>query len=424
MRAGSHFRLLAVVAVLVLAGCTFGVGDTQPVAPIAGADDSEGFTSLENHSLDVDPDRTFDRTATIVGEDVQRPPVNVLQPADVAGVGNVSTEPPSMAAAFVDHHGIDERNESTGTPAGLTTEFGNVYLVEGSGPPPVMEQVLVHEYVHAIQFRTEMLRWETPRHGAATTDAYLTRMALIEGGPVYVADIYTRTHSENVPLQSDHMMQSYEASPTGDRFLFAPYAFGSSYFEAQLDDPASFRTVYEKPPPTTAHVLHNYSSDRELTRPLPADAEAAAGWVPENRTGSDVVGELGTRIVLSAVHDDGRAADAATGWRNDTVLVFEHNDTGDGIVWLVRFDDAANATTFHRAAETYADQRADTSHVAYRAERPDDELVAIYSGPESFVDSATVSGSVESVRVTVGTETLGATELSVTGDRAQRTAAA
>jgi hypothetical protein len=394
----SGSRLIAFLCVVLLAGCTFGVADTEPLAPGV---DSEADTplTLANHTLDIDGEQVFERTSALVGEDVTPPPVRVIDPTTSGQASTtISSVSPAMPSEFADDLGLLETSEGTGYPAGFTDRQGFVYLVAGSGPEAVMEQILVHEYVHSIQFRSSMLPWPAPTSGAPTTDAYLTRMSLVEGGAVYVADAYTREHGpEEIRLQSRQMAEGYAGGAPGDRFLFAPYHFGSDYFEAVLDSPAEFRSLYETPPNTTTHVLHDHPPGERLAGQIPANVTASGTWELRDPDGSDTLGEMAIRVALSGAVGEAAAAEAATGWRGDRLYAF---DTGSetGFAWTVQFSDPSNASAFRGAVETLADQR-EREDRSFRTVALEDRIVVL-TGALAFLEASTVSGD-ETVQITV-----------------------
>jgi len=402
MQSGPRLRLVAVAGIVLLAGCAMApVTDSDEAAPSS----DDGFVSLENHSLDIDGDLVFDRVETLVDEDVRQPPVNVQEASELPqSTTAAASQYPYMHSEFVEHLDLLNRSDDAGSPAGLTNGFGNVYLVNGTGTPVEMEQVLAHEYVHSIQFRASILPWQTTLDGEATTDAFQTRLALTEGGAVYVADEYTREHlsGTNVSLQSEQIAESFTAARAGERLLFAPYYFGPDYFEHQLDSPQQFRTVFENPPNTTAHILHNRSADETVTLPLDTALDGGESWDATNPDTPNTLGEITTRVALTRVLDRDRAASAATGWANDSVYAFESSDGEYGFAWAFRFTDAENATEFQQAFEQYGDGRSTDSDLTFKTTNVSDQTVVVFSGPPAFVDNAAATGTDEDVTVEIG----------------------
>lgn len=408
MVSGPRVSAFALAVALVLSGCTFGAGSGGPLAPTAGdggtSDESDGVP-LEAHPLsgELDANRTFERVERLVGEDVQYPPVTVLEPGAGGGGGGGAvggfTYTPYRFAEY-----LDLRNVSAGggpSAAGLTNGFGQVYIVPGSGPTVVLKQVLVHEFVHVVQFRSGMLPEGWPASGNDTTDASQVRLALIEGAAVYVADEYTEAYlaGPNVTLQSEQMARNYAEARVGGRFVFARYHFGSTYVAGRLDSPGELRSLYEDPPETTEEILHDGSAPGDPYQPLAVEANGGE-WELADPGDVDIMGELFVRVVLSRSLSLPEAADAAAGWGMDRVVEYERDDQA-AFAWVLRWDDAANATAFREAMDTYVERRDTGPDLEFRTASVGDETVVVFLGPPEFVDAASASGTSDDVRVTV-----------------------
>ena len=119
----------------------------------------------------------------------------------------------------------------------------------------------------------------------------------------------------------------------------------------------------------------------------------------------DRLGEAFLRVALATELDDERAARAAGGWGNDTRIAFNDESGARSYAWVVRFDAAANASTFDEAVGTYLDRRTgsgplvddrpgrrwsgtvDDRRVAYRLVRTDDRTAVLLLGEPGFVDA-------------------------------------
>lgn len=406
--------VLTVVAVL-LAGCTLGAGGADPVAPTAPATPTPDVWTvpLENSSLDLDAETVFARVEALVGEDVESPPVEVLRGS---GAGSGAFGYPYTPYGFVEDLGLTEVGEGGTSAAGLTDSFGNVYLVPSAGNHEALIKVLVHEYVHVVQFRADLLPWDQRELlGDLPTDTAQTRLALVEGAAVWVTDAYTRRHQPaNVSLQSDRMAHLYRNGSVGTRYFLARYHFGYRGIDQRIDSPDQLRALYATDVPnTTEQFLHGYGPAEEpprrfaidfpgeTSRDFLAEASEDQGWRIDGPQDEDVMGELFIRVALSRNLSFERAADAADGWGYDRLVAYERNDTA-GYVWVTRWDDAANATAFENAFETYADRRSTGPEQTFRVDRVAPEFVVVYSGPLSFVERASASRTAEGVRVGVG----------------------
>jgi hypothetical protein len=174
-----------------------------------------------------------------------------------------------------------------------------------------------------------------------------------------------------------------------------------------VDDPAEIDSVYDDPPATTEQLLHGPGAGPEANLPV----EVASGdWESASRRRT-TFGELFLRGTLATRLSEEAAADAAAGWGTDERLVFTRDgETGyvwlhTGYVWLHRWDDAANATEFQRAFDSYLNRTLNRSTVAgpdgptagwrgdgetYRLLRLDDQTTALVAGSPAFVGNTTL----------------------------------
>lgn len=110
------------------------------------------------------------------------------------------------------------------------------------------------------------------------------------------------------------------------------------------------------------------------------------------------MGELFVRVALSTALPEGRAAAGADGWGEDARLGFVNATGARGYGWVLRFDDAANATEFGDALAAYLDARnfardggiRSNDGRAFRAVRVDDRTVVVLAGAPGFVRGTTV----------------------------------
>lgn len=389
------------VAVL-LSGCTFGAGDGGPAAPTAPGTPTPGgeAVSLENSSLDLDADAVFARVEVLVGEDVQAPPVQVLQGS---GAGGGAFSYPYTPYGFVEDVALTETGPGGTSAAGVTDAYGNVYLVPSAGDHEELVQLLVHEYVHAVQFRADLLPWDNRDFlGDLSTDAAQTRRALIEGAAVWVTDEYTERHQPNVTSQSDRMARLYRNASVGDRYFLARYHFGYRGVDRRIDSPDQLRGLYATDVPnTTEQLVHGYSPAEEPPRRFDVEAGDGAGWTAVDHEDEDVLGELFVRVVLSKELALDASADAAAGWGYDRLVEYER-DGEPAYAWLTRWDDADEAAEFERAFETYADRRSTPANLSFRVQRAAPEYVVVYSGDPAFVGAANATVTSDGVRVAVG----------------------
>lgn len=407
------------ILVVLLAGCTFGVSDGEPMAPMADPVEADAadptapaeehhesddeLVPLEDHQLDINHTEVFERVTAMVDHEVPIPPVNVIEPADLDTMNDHQQAFPFMPEGFTAQYGLDETGAEPAEPLGFADGLGNVFLVNVSTDEAFMEQVLVHEYTHTIQFRGGLLPWQTPVAGEPTTDAWLSRLAVIEGGADYVTDEYTAEYldDESVQTRADQLNESFHAAAVGDRFHLSPYYYGLEYATAQLERPAALDTLYDPAPNSTTHILHNLDPAVNPRLDLAVQGQGDGNWTATDEHGTDRLGELTTVMILSGELSVATAESAAAGWAEDRVLEFERNHQ-TGYAWVHRWNDAANATEFAGTFEEFAANRT-TSDQTFDLRWVGNQTTVILSGPSQFVDQVTVSGEPE--RVAVGVDT-------------------
>jgi len=394
--AHARFALLAVV--LAVSGCVA----AAPTADARPADGNATQVTLENSTLDLDAARTFAEIESLVDEDLPAdPPVYVLRGRD-AGSGALSY--PYTPYGFLEDLALTDVGPGGDGAAGLTDGTGTVYLVAGNRSHATNVKVLAHEFVHAIQFRAELLPWsQASLQGNVPTDLAQTRLALTEGSAVWVTDGYVRRHmAANVTLQSTEIRRAYEDARVGGRYFLARYHFGFRGVDRRLDDPSELRELFEPPVPnTTEQLLHGDTPADEPPRRFEVEAADAGEWTVREPDDEDVMGELFVRVALSKELSLAEAADAAAGWGYDRLIEYERDDES-AFAWITRWDDPANASAFATAFETYTDRRETADELTFGVRSVGDDVVVVYSGPPAFVDAARASVDGETVRVRVG----------------------
>ena len=407
-------RQLTIVVVglsLVLAGCSGGGGPTteptatpEPTATTVQSEatddastastttDSERETvQVSGGDLPVDQTEVFWQVQQLLGTDVEPQPVEVRNLTERQGYQ------PGSAPLFR-YLGVGNLSVDAGEPGGLTTQTGKVYVHPGDGTPSEVERVMAHEFVHLVQYRSNMLPWlseiDQPR---LTHDLLQTRLALIEGGAVYATDAYADDHLDDVD-PADRMADRYENGTPSAKYFYARYHLGHEYVEGRIDSPEDLPDVYEERPNTTEQVIHGYAPDEEPPAPLAVSANATGEW---SQTQNNTMGELFTRVVLQTELDADPARSAATGWGNDVLYGFTTGGEAPGFAWTVRMDSASEADEFASAAEEFADRRGERSDGEFRVVRAGDETAVLLFGNPAFVESASLSGSNANVTVSV-----------------------
>lgn len=409
-------RVLLLVLLLISAGCTapFGgtndgtashtemtstLGETPSTTPTRTTDvtltptASQSTTTAANRtvtvfgSLPVDADRVWRRVQSLTGTDTRAPQVAVEmrsgggRPLQVQGefgaalgIGNVSSlEYPTQAGG---HTRMDGRGLA------ITIVIGNRTTATS------VERTLAHEYVHTIQQQTDWLamrdRWyaqNLPHPRRHSHDTAFARWALLEGGAKYVEEAYAQQYldGESVPPLSDR----YQTATPGTKLFLGRYYFGSRYIASRIDSPRNISRVYETPPYTAEQVIHGYLPGEEPPTNLSVRLTDEAPFPATE----EVMGEHFVRVALQVELNRSRAVDAAAGWGDDRLYGFQE-DGQRGYVWVLDWDDEANATEFERAVRAYAAERPDGTRFA--VERTQPTTVTVLVGPEPFVENTSV----------------------------------
>jgi len=257
-----------------------------------------------------------------------------------------------------------------------------------------LETTLAHEYVHVVQQRSRVDRSVTAEFSDTPSfDERLTYISVMEGAAEYVERRYG---SRYLDVTSDSTVEWYYSASTAAKQFAARYYFGSRYVNSTIDDPVNLDTVYENPPRTTEELLHGLEPGSEP----PSDLNATTNTERETER-SGPYGELYVRTLFGTALNESAAARLADGWGNDTRFRFGGgggDERGD-FAWVLRWDDAANATEFENGVTDYLEAR--NPNASVRIERVGPETTVLFVGDESFVAAA--SASDENASVTVST---------------------
>lgn len=429
--------IVAVVAVVCLAGCAAPVANHEPTptetaergATADEPDETEGV-DVRGGSLPFDGNRTYERIQAVLGTSFEPPVVYVEEPA------GSSTDVYRNPASFLAVMGVGlpdpaDSRDDLGV-GGLTNQFGTVYVLPAEDAASGdIEATLAHEFVHVAQFERgvpRQARAEIPVEHRDTTDGMLAHRSTIEGAATYSASAYVERYDLGVAPEDAVLEDLYPNASSGTRMIWGPYFHGSRYVDERADSPADHWSVYDDPPVTMREVLHGGQASTTALEPFDVRVDSAdANW--ESR-GRDVMGEFVLRQVLGTELSDDRSADGAAGWEYDRRVDFANAEAPiDGYAWTIRFTDGANATAAEDALAAYLDSRAETATVAgrsvdgavddgnrtravwrtdeyaYSLVAVDERTVTVLAGAEAFVESATVESSDGAVRVVVSSET-------------------
>ncbi|MFD1525718.1 DUF2268 domain-containing putative Zn-dependent protease, partial [Halolamina salina] len=363
--------------------------------PTAGVTPDGDGVLIPNDGLPVDPDPVFERVLNLTGQDVEPPTVYTAESGDL---------PPQDASPFYASLGITPPDERVGA-AGAATDPSTVYLFDPAlRDEAVTERTLAHEFVHTVQFG---MGWKSDLLSTLsedrqwTYDVRKTSRLVMEGAATEFEGQYQRAYMPSTEPVT--YTDRYRNASAWNRLLLAPYRYGAPYVEERLAAGDDLAAIHTDPPISTEQVLHG--TDDPIA-PLNVTAGAVGDW---ERTAGATQGELFLRVALRTELNRSAAAEAAAGWGNDRRVTYERGEA-TATAWVLRWDDAANATEFERAFERYLDAKATRAgsvwtrpdgNVTYRLERASERTVVVYLGNESFVRAANVTAA-DGPRVTVG----------------------
>ena len=342
--------------------------------------------------LPVDANRTFARVRQLLDARTEPPTVEVYSGPTTGGTISAFGQD-----AFENVLGIGPPrpvDDSTLQVGGLTMPTGTVYLVPRAGRSAEIERTLAHEFTHTVQFSQDA-RWEISRALPAdrrdTADGTLVERSVLEGAAVYTASEYARRYQPRFPTEKTQIDRLYGNASAGTKLYWAAYHHGAEYVRSRADAPSDLTSVYRSPPATTEQLLHGNGDDPARLRVYAADGESK--WYVDTR---DSRGELFVRVALGTELPATTARQAATGWGNDEVLVFD-GGAGRNFVWVTRWDDAANASEFAAAADRFLDGHAspdgehwDNDLGTYELDRIGDRTVVLLAGTDRFVTETVV----------------------------------
>lgn len=424
-----RIAVVAVVAILVLAGCTApaleeglddsvgdgtGAVDSDP-DPDSDPDIEASTLEVRGGTLPFEENRTLERVETLLAVEIRPPVVYVEEPLERP---RGPRDPTSFEAVMgIDRPDPDDADGELRV-GGVASPMQAVYVLpEDDASAAELERVFVHELVHVAQFQQDApqrLRAAVPDAHRGTTDAELASLSVMEGAAVYGSAAYTERYDEPVEPEDEVVARLYDDAAPGTKLVWGPYHHGAAYVAERADEPADHWSLYDDPPVTMRGVLEG-SPATDALEPFEATLSPAdAGWV---QTDSDVLGEYVLRQVLATELETDRSAEAARGWTYDRLLRVEHDDAAlDGYAWTVRFEGADEADAFETAVRVTLAERHTSADgagtdatwtdepYAFALESVDERTVAILAGSEAFVESASVDADGPDVRVTL-TET-------------------
>lgn len=398
----SRFQVLCTVALLLIAGCTEPVQETERMTV-------ESETTPETDA-EVDPETTEEvdtaTTEEMPGDDVPLGVSEAVVFSTVEELLSVEATSPYLSISgeeslgpvvstpgrFARVLGVSNATREQTWPArGRTTRKGVIELtLSEAASDRDVRSLLVHEYVHSIQFQLESYRTVT---GVTSASSAHAAKAVTEGAAVYVTQEYA-TRYDGIMNQQESVCAVYDAGAPATKIALDQYCVGARYIEDRIDSPDELTAVYENPPRTTEQIRHGLDPGTEPARPLAVSPTSTEEWTVTTAglpTGKTRQGELWTYAVLTTYLTDDRADRAATGWGNDRIVRYG-NGSETNRVWVTRWDDPGEANEFSSAMEAHvaAAEGNGTTDAAFELVRVNETVVALVAGSEAFVAEASV----------------------------------
>jgi len=273
----------------------------------------------------------------------------------------------------------------------------DVLFVRDQATGPMLDAVIVHELVHALQDQQADL--DSLTHSVTGNDARSAIQGAMEGHATVVMMAHQYTEMTGTSTTPDDLpelgpeMAAAMADPSTfpelaaapaivrDPMLFA-YLGGARYVQrlwrAQPDRPAPFG---EWLPESTEQLLHTEKLLGERDSPTPIRIDDASGdW---QVTYAWDLGELEILIYFQEHLGDGElAAEAAAGWDGDAYALLSR-DGETALVWYTAWDSQAEADEFVEAYRRV--------FVARFGGGPEGELL-VGDGRQAWVERSIVSG--------------------------------
>lgn len=356
---------------------------------------TNGSTEQNNATLVIGGTRIYNETEALLGVDEKRPTIEIT---------TLELRPP-QETAFDRFFNLEDRREIIDVPLAHVTRSDEILLSTAftaenltSHQREKQTQVLVHEFVHHIQFEnnwTDTLWNDTSSEAnrTSTEHEYLTN-ALIEGGAAFATTEYARDAGFN-----ETQRELYERLYDNGAHKLGVYYYGAKYFDAVLDDPANIETVYDDPPTTTTELMH---PERDEFTPTPVNFTATTGpnWTPHpDRTTQ--TGELYIHATLTDNIDIDTAENATAGYANDRLFFFT-TQSKEAFAWSMHWESEADAeefaAVFNKSLEDRDDDAADDLSLRFAG----NQTTVILAGGDAFTEAVEVVGEDTDVQIRVG----------------------
>lgn len=409
---------VAVVVVVVLAGCTAPgvtvdsqatVGGHSP-APTTAVTPAENGTANATGNMTmqsvygIDANRTIERVSTMLGVEYERPSI-------VLSINRTRRLGSNYRESLTDDPFLKTFGLADSAARGENGSFRIAGYVDG--PHSVVmnpnltivqaETTLAHELVHVVQWQKGWLpelngRPITAYRASSGRDVRTVATAIQEGTAEYAQSAYYERYVGDLSVrQRLASVGSYYRNLSGSTQLaWAPYYYGHRYVAQRVTTASEIGAVFASAPVTTEQLVHNLSQAEEP--PVPMAVETDFGTV--DRQGSQ--GELFIRIALSQALNRSRAARAAAGWGNDTLLSVE-TDATEGYVWVTRWDTETDAAEFESAIADFEADQFVSGVTGINTVRPAPRTVAVVVGPREFRQASAITAANGTVTVSRAT---------------------
>jgi hypothetical protein len=387
--------LVALLAILALAGCQAPMADPQ----------MDGTIAVEGENISVSPEPIYAGVQAVTDANVAPPErISVLPNASAFrslpgfGAGRLPRfyELVGFRNATVPNGSTLDRMEN-----GATYTTGLIYILPApDGDPASTEWVLAHEFGHYVNLQLGRVSDLGAKLEASTDEAYVAG-AIREGATVLTTDTYLQRYGNRTEPTAPTYERLIGTLPAGEytRFSLSKYVHGYRYVSSRVEDPSELDRVFTQPPTTSEQLLHRYSPGEEPPAALNVTVEETESW---RVGGTDRLGEAFVRYALENGVSRERAADAAAGWGVDRLYYLRPAGGGNtSYAWTFRWDDRANASEFERTFRAYLDERGEEYAGGWTLQEtvadlrsPTDRTTVVLFGNRTFVSEteATATG--------------------------------
>jgi hypothetical protein len=231
-------------------------------------------------------------------------------------------------------------------------------LADNNQLGPEEKSTFAQEFVHALQDQYFDLATLSPKH-PENDDRSLAIHALTEGDATLVQRLWAQqslTPEELNRLGTSGGTSKLLSAPLflREQLLF-PYSDGFTFIRQiyQTSGYAGIDALFRDPPQSTAQILHidkyrNHIAPVEVSLPDLSQGGLGDGW---RMIGSNVLGELDLRLMLSQLTDTAHGVRGASGWAGDRWELLEQDGHQAVVIKSVWDSDNAARNFFDTLAQ-------------------------------------------------------------------------